>query len=213
MDGIIDVKQIDFKDMLARFNTEHNQEVGSNKWSYGYFYECNETFGNWYDAKISRDLVYKTILPAHTHEKDMKKSSKGKANSLNTKIKSDTLYFIIKQLYLRSRFQIVSRFGSPVEETYNHIKKHEEEFIRKCPTCVETMRHFNGKELRTIILTQKPLFTITPFNTMTRWNDSHLVLLDGFHRLLSLLYPKKIEFDYIRVCIAAHENFLPDISN
>ena len=109
--------------------------------------------------------------------------------------------------HLHNKNELVPKHGATVEETYNRLKKFEKYYEQKRPKCIQTIKKFNGKNFRPIILTQPPMNFVKRSKKL-RWKSNNLIIYDGFHRILSLYYPKKINFDYVTCFIALNDENL-----
>ena len=98
--------------------------------------------------------------------------------------------------------EVVTKKEMTVEKTSIKLKKIEKEYEKLRPKCFQTSKNYHGKNFGHIILTQIPINSIKR-HKMINWNSTSLIQFDGFHRLLSLYFPKKIKFNYIDCFLAS----------
>jgi len=187
LDGIIESKHVTFEEVLEQFKKEHKDNQGTNEFPLKCLSVANKLYGSWIKAKISSDVVNKIVLTSHPRCKISFFAR------MNHRIKQD--------------FSFIPKTGLTVEEAFDFLKKNEDEIIKKRPKCIETIRHFNSNTVGTFFLCQGPVYGIKEYDSLVGWDHSHLVKIDGLHRLLSLLYPKKIQYSFVNAYIAINENF------
>ena len=135
----------------------------------------------WYEAKVSNDLIKNVILTHHP--------------------RCQLSFFPRMLTLLYNKAELVPKYGATVEETYNRLKKFEKYYGQKRPKCIQTIKKYNGKNFRPFFLTQIPM-NFNRRHRKLRWKSNNLIQYDGFHRLLSLYYPKKINCDYVKCFVA-----------
>jgi len=179
-DQIIITKQIEFEEIIASFKSD-----GPSLEEQRYFHRNRITNNiQWYEAKVSEDIIKNVILIHHP--------------------RCQLSFFPRMLTHLYNKAELVPKHGATVEETCNRLEKFEKYYEQKRPKCIQTIKEYNSKNFRPIVLTQIPMnFRI---HKKMRWKSSDLIHYDGFHRLLSLYYPKKINFDYLKCFIALRDS-------
>lgn len=88
------------------------------------------------------------------------------------------------------------------------MEKLSPRIAKKHNDCFEIIKFFNGRKFPPIYLSAFPLINLSSQKFLQQHTKSQLISLDGFHRLLSLLYPISIDFDFIESYNAVNdENF------
>jgi len=176
-DQIIIIKKIEYEEIISSLKRDG---ISPNKRTY-YDLKRITKIAQWYEAKVSNDIIKNVILKHHP--------------------RCQLSFFPRMLTHLYNKAELVPKYGATVEETYNRLKKFEKYYSQKRPKCIQTIKKYNSKNLRPIVLTQIPMNFLTR-NKKIKRKSNNLIQLDGFHRLLSLYYPKKINFDYVKCFIA-----------
>jgi len=182
-DQIIITKKIEYEEIISSYKRDGTSPTKR---------LCNELkriaeIAQWYEAKISNDIIKNVVLLHHP--------------------RCQLSFFSRVLTHLYNKAELVPKYGATVEETSNRLKKFEKYYGRKRPKCIQSIKKYKGKNFRPIILTQTPM-NFVGRNKKLRWKSNNLIQLDGSHRLLSLYYPKKINFDHVKCFIAFNDENL-----
>lgn len=178
-DQIIIIKKLEFEELIDAIRRErpnYIQEFGNR------LDKITKVANNWYEAKISNVVINNVILPYHP--------------------RCQLSFFPRMLTHIHNQGELVPKYGMTVEETYHRLKQFEKQYNQRRSKCLQLIKKSNGKDLGHIILSQIPIHSIQRHKKI-RWNSTSLIHLDGFHRLLSLYYPKKIKFDYVNCFLAS----------
>jgi len=139
---------------------------------------------NWYEVKIPSNIIKNVFLPHHPRCQ---------------------LSFIPRMCtHLFNNLELVPKHGATVEDTCQLLKRIEKRYSQKRSKCFETIKNYDGKNIGHIVLSQVPIRSF-PRHKKIRMREPGLISIDGFHRLVSLFYPKKINFDYVICCLASFD--------
>lgn len=176
-DQIIITKKIEYEEIISSIKRDG---ISTKKRGINNLKKVTK-IAQWYEAKVSNDLIKNVILVHHP--------------------RCQLSFFPRMLTHLYNKAELVPKYGATVEETYNRLKKFEKYYGQKRPKCIQSIKKYNDKNFRPIILTQIPMnFMIRHRNL--RLKSDNLIQYDGSHRLLSLYYPKKINFDYVKCFVA-----------
>lgn len=171
--------------------------------------------------KLNLAQILDTLQREKTHSiqgtsKELEKISKGVSNWYEVKIPLNLIKNVILQYHPRCQLsfipricthffndlEIVPKHGATVEETCQLLNKLEKEYGIKRSKCLDLIKNYNGKNIGHIILSQLPIGSI-PRHKKIQMSNIGLIQIDGFHRLLSLFYPKKINVDFVTCYLAS----------
>ncbi len=176
-DQIIITKKIEYEDIVSSFKLDGSIPHKP------IYYQLKRIakIAQWYEARVSNDIIKNVILTHHP--------------------RCQLSFFPRMLTHLYNKAELVPKYGATVEETYNRLKKFEKYYGQKRPKCIQSIKKYNDKNFRPIILTQIPMNFMIRHRKL-RLKSDNLIQYDGSHRLLSLYYPKKINFDYVKCFIA-----------
>jgi len=177
-DQIVIIKKLKFEELIDAIKAERPNEInlpyiGLKKIS---------KIASWYDAKIPSNLIKKVILLHHP--------------------RCQLSFFPRMLTHLYNNAELVPKYGATVEETCKKIEKFEKQYSQRRSKCCQLIKNYNGKNYGHVLLSKFP----SPFlkrHKKIRWNSSSLLQIDGAHRLLSLYYPKKLNFEYVNCFLAS----------
>ncbi len=177
-DKIIITKKIEYDEIMTTFEPD-----GMNKKEQRYFHRNKIHDVQWYEAKIPNNIIKNVILSHHP--------------------RCQLSFFPRMLTHLHNKNEMISKHGATVEETCNRLQKFKKYYEQKRLKCIKIIKNYNTKNFRPIILTQIPINSRR--QKKIRQKSNNLICYDGLHRLLSLYYPEKINFDYVKCFIAVSD--------
>ena len=183
-DQITIIKKLKFEELVNGINRERTNPI---KEPYPLLKKITKICNNWYEAKIPEALIKNVILQHHPRCQ---------------------LPFISRMLtHFYNNGELVPKYGATVEETCKRLKKLEKQYKQSRPKCFQLIKNYDIKNFGHVILTQIPIPTFKRHKKI-KWNSTSLIQFDGLHRLLSLYYPKKINFEYVNCFLASPDENL-----
>ena len=193
MDKINKFTKVTFQEVSDYFFKYNKMENSKNRFVLKLLLDANKQAKIWYKSKISPDIAFNIILPVHNHN-NAYWLPKSLVSHFSGKMK-----FIPKKLrpFLYNRNNLAPLSGLTVKEVSEKIQKLEKREAEEHSKCLQQIKFFNGIKLDTVFLSQFPIDKLSFHKFLQKRTSSQLIALDGFHRLLSLLYPIPIDFDFI----------------
>ena len=174
---IIKIKKLKFEELIDTIKKERPKEIdlpyiGLKKIS---------KIANWYEVKIPNNVIKNIILLHHP--------------------RCQLCFFPRMLTHLYNNAELVPKYGATIEKTIKRLEKFQKKYGQRRSKCHQLIKNYNGKNLDHILLSDFPI----PFlkrHKKIKWDSTSLLQIDGAHRLLSLYYPKKINFEYVNCFLA-----------
>ena len=163
--------------------------------------------------QVSIEKVLKTFYKEHRLERGankwavrmLKETDKKFDFWIEAKLPKKILLNTLLPYHFHGEMMLVPKKGATVKETFEKLKKHRENYRKKCSKCIKTIEFFKDKDIGHIYLSMGKPNNLYDYPKM-KYHKEHLVHLDGLHRLLAILYHGRInKYSPIKCFVAMYK--------